>query len=127
MDTDHRPLSPHLQIYDLPLTAKTSIAHRITGALLSLGTLVLVYWLVAAAAGPEAYATAQALIGSWLGQILVFLWTFAFFFHFCNGIRHLVWDVGYGFELETAQKAGVAIIVAAAVLTVVVWAVALSV
>ncbi|WP_446918197.1 succinate dehydrogenase, cytochrome b556 subunit, partial [Klebsiella pneumoniae] len=84
--------SPHLQIYRLPLTAITSITHRITGVLLTLGTVALVYWLVAAASGQEAYATAQAVLGNWFSLLIMFGWTFALFFHLCNGVRHLVWD-----------------------------------
>jgi succinate dehydrogenase / fumarate reductase cytochrome b subunit len=126
MHTDNRPLSPHLQIYRLPLTAITSITHRITGLLLALGSLVLVYWLVAAASGPQAYATAMAVLGNLFAQLLMLGWTYALFYHLCNGIRHLFWDAGRGFDLETARKAGIVVFVAAGVLTALVWIIALS-
>jgi succinate dehydrogenase / fumarate reductase cytochrome b subunit len=113
----NRPLSPHLQIYKPQLTSMLSILHRITGVALSLGTLVLVYWLIAAAVGPMAFATAQAIVGSWLGRLLLFGWAFALFFHLCNGIRHLFWDAGYGFELKTVYASGRAAVIAAAALT----------
>jgi succinate dehydrogenase / fumarate reductase cytochrome b subunit len=126
MSTDNRPLSPHLQVYRLPFTALTSISHRISGVLLSGGALVLVYWVIAAAAGPDAYATAQSILGSIPVQALIFLWTFVLFYHLCNGIRHLVWDVGYGFDLQTAQRSGMAAIGAAGLLTLIAWLIALA-
>lgn len=126
MQSDNRPLSPHLQIYRLPFTALTSISHRISGVLLCVGALVLVYWLAALAGGPRSYATANAVLGNGFVQLLMFVWTFVLFYHLCNGIRHLFWDVGYGFELETARKSGMAAIVAAGVLTLVAWIIALS-
>lgn len=125
MSTDNRPLSPHLQVYRLPFTALTSISHRISGVLLSAGALVLVYWVVAAAAGPQSYATASAILGSLPVQVLLFAWTFVLFYHLCNGIRHLVWDAGYGFELKTAERSGQAAIAGAAALTLIAWLIAL--
>ncbi|MGF1527732.1 MAG: succinate dehydrogenase, cytochrome b556 subunit [Candidatus Competibacterales bacterium] len=121
MATSNRPLSPHLQIYRLPLLALLSISHRATGVALAVGTLLLTYWLAAAAAGPEAFATAQGLLGSWLGRIVLFLWTLALFYHLGNGIRHLVWDAGYGFQLATAQRSGWLVVAAAPILTVLAW------
>lgn len=126
MQSQNRPLSPHLQIYRLPLNAIASISHRITGALLALGAVVVVYWLIAAASGPEAYADAQAVLGNWFVQLLIFLWTYALFYHLCNGIRHLVWDAGYALELETSRRTGIAAYAAAGVLTVLAWIIALS-
>lgn len=124
MPTDNRPLSPHLQIYRLPLNAILSISHRITGILLSLGSIVLVTWVVAAASGPDVYAMAQAALGSLPVQLLMFAWTFALFYHLCNGIRHLFWDAGYGFDLTIAYRSGIASLVAAGVLTIGVWLIA---
>ncbi|MCG8356065.1 MAG: succinate dehydrogenase, cytochrome b556 subunit [Kiloniellales bacterium] len=121
MASANRPLSPHLQVYRFQWTMALSISHRITGVGLALGTLLLVYWLAAAAAGPEAFATAQAVIGSFLGRLLLFGWTFALFYHLCNGIRHLVWDAGYGFELDTAYRSGLVVIAASVVLTLLSW------
>ena len=117
-----RPLSPHLQVYRLPLSALMSISHRATGVLLAAGSLVLVYWLAAVAGGPDAFAEAQALLGSLPGRALLLLLTFSLFYHLGNGIRHLFWDAGAGFELRTAHASGVAVIVAAVVLTLAAWA-----
>ncbi len=124
MITDKRPLSPHLQIYRPQLTSVLSITHRATGVFLTLGTLVLVYWLIAAAAGAESFAHAQALMGSMLGQLLLFLWTMALFYHLCNGIRHVFWDAGYGFELESTYKSGKAVVISSLVLTLLCWLIA---
>ena len=121
MSSGNRPLSPHLQVYRFQWTMLLSISHRITGVGLALGTLLLVYWLAAAAAGPEAFATAQAIVGSFIGRLFLFGWTFALFYHLCNGIRHLVWDAGYGFELDDAYRSGLAVIGASAVLTLFSW------
>lgn len=124
MEKSQRPLSPHLQIYRPQLTSVLSITHRITGMALVIGTLVLVYWLLAAASGPEAYASAQALLGSWLGRVVMLGFSYALFFHLCNGIRHLFWDVGLGFELKTAYASGNAVIAVSIALTVIAWALA---
>jgi len=124
MEKSQRPLSPHLQIYRPQLTSVLSITHRITGMGLVIGTLVLVYWLLAAASGPEAYASAQALLGSWFGRIVMLGFSYALFFHLCNGIRHLFWDAGLGFELKTAYGSGNAVIAVSIALTVIAWALA---
>ena len=121
MDKRPRPLSPHLQIYRLPFTAVLSISHRLSGLALSAGTLVLVYWLLAAAAGPEAYASAQALLGSWLGRIVLLVFSFSLFFHLCNGVRHLFWDAGLGFELPDVYRSGWTVVAATGVLTLLTW------
>ena len=120
----NRPLSPHLQVYKLPLPAVLSILHRITGVALVVGTVLLVYWLGAIAAGPEAYATAQAILGSFIGKVLLFGWSWALFYHLSNGIRHLFWDAGYGFELPTVYLSGKLTVVASFVLTILLWVVA---
>ena len=121
MAHDNRPLSPDLQIYRPQLTSVLSISHRVTGIALSIGSLLLISWLIAAAAGPQAYSTVQGFIRSWFGLVLLFGSTFSFFFHLCNGIRHLVWDAGCGFELSTIYASGWTVIAASAVLTVVAW------
>ncbi|MBF5093331.1 succinate dehydrogenase, cytochrome b556 subunit [Azospirillum sp. INR13] len=121
-----RPLSPHLQVYKLPLTAVMSITHRITGVGLAVGTLLLVWWLVAAATGPEAFARAQGFIGSFFGLLLMFGWTAALYYHLCNGIRHLVWDAGKAFELTDADRNNKVVLGATAVLTVLTWIVGLA-
>jgi len=121
MATDNRPLSPHLQVYRPQLTSILSILHRVTGAALAVGTLLLVYWLWAVAAGPEAYASASGFFDNWFIQLLLFGWTFALYYHLCNGIRHLFWDAGYGFELDSLYQSGKAVVVIAAVMTVFTW------
>ncbi|WP_119167539.1 succinate dehydrogenase, cytochrome b556 subunit [Algihabitans albus] len=120
-----RPLSPHLQVYRPQLTSVLSILHRITGLALAGGTLLLVWWLVAAAVGPEAYASATGFIGSWLGLFMLLGWSAALFYHLANGIRHLVWDAGYGFELETVYRSGWAVVIATIALTALAWIIGL--
>ena len=124
--TAQRPLSPHLQIYRRQITSVLSISHRATGVALSAGALLLVWWLVALASGPAAFATAQGFIGSWLGRLLLLGWTFSLFFHLANGIRHLFWDAGYGYELKTTYASGWTVVVASVVLTVLAWGVGLA-
>ncbi|NJN46174.1 MAG: succinate dehydrogenase, cytochrome b556 subunit [Candidatus Competibacteraceae bacterium] len=124
MVTDKRPLSPHLQIYKPQLTSVLSITHRATGVALAIGTVLLVYWLVAAASGEHAYHDAQVVLGSMLGQLALFVWTWALFYHLCNGIRHLIWDAGYGFELESVYKTGKVVMWTPWVLTFLVWIIA---
>lgn len=123
MATDKRPLSPFMigPYYRPQLTSVLSITHRLTGVALAVGTLLLVYWLAAAALGPDAYAQAQSVLGSKLGQLLLFLWTWALFYHLCNGIRHLFWDAGHGFEIPTVYKSGKAVLIASVVLTLLLW------
>lgn len=128
MNTSSRhPTSPHLQIYRLPLTALLSIVHRASGVVLTIGALLLIWVLAALAGGPDAYAPVQAILQSWFGQLVLFALTFALYFHFCNGIRHLFWDVGMGFELETSDKTARLVIIVAVVLTIATWVVAAGV
>ena len=116
-----RPLSPHIQIYRWPINMALSITHRATGIGLALGLILLTWWLLALASGPEAFATVQAVVRSWFGALVLFLWTLALFFHLGNGIRHLIWDAGYGFEIETARTSAIAVLVFAAAMTVLTW------
>jgi len=116
-----RPLSPHLQIYRLPLTAVLSILHRITGVALSVGLLLLIYWLAALAAGPQAYQSAQAILGSWLGLLVLFGFSVGLFYHLCSGIRHLFWDGCLGLDLKTAEFTARLVVVATLVLTLMAW------
>jgi succinate dehydrogenase / fumarate reductase, cytochrome b subunit len=116
-----RPLSPNIQIYRPQLTSVLSIANRISGVVLSLGAVVLVIWLLAAAAGPEAYAVVQRALASRTGQVVLFGCTFAFFLHLCGGIRHLVWDMGYGYELRSIYASGWAVVTGSVALTVLAW------
>ena len=121
MVTSNRPLSPHLQVYKPQLTSFLSILHRATGVFLAIGTLLLVYWLLALAAGPEAYGDAQAFFGSVLGRLVLFPWVFALAYHLCNGIRHLFWDAGKGFEIESVYASGTIVVIASVLLTLIVF------
>lgn len=116
-----RPLSPHLQIYRWQVSNTTSILHRLTGVFLALGTLALVGWLLALASGPAAYPAYVALFGTLPGQFLLLGWSFCFFYHLCNGIRHLSFDAGWGFDRATARRSGLAAIALAVVLTILFW------
>ncbi|MGE5515409.1 MAG: succinate dehydrogenase, cytochrome b556 subunit [Bacteroidota bacterium] len=120
MTTRNRPLSPHLQVYRLPLLALMSITHRITGVGLVVGLLALAAWLGAAASGPAAFAVAQSLFGSILGKLLLLGWSFALFFHLGHGVRHLLWDSGWGYELPQAYASAKVSLGVACVLTLVV-------
>ena len=126
MRNAERPLSPHLQIYRWPLSMAMSILHRFTGIALSLGTVLLVWWLVAAADGREAYDQVQWFLGSWIGLVLLFGWTVALFFHLCNGIRHLWWDTGQGLDLKSVNVSGWAVLAATIILSITSWIVGLS-
>jgi succinate dehydrogenase / fumarate reductase, cytochrome b subunit len=116
-----RPQSPNIQIYRPQLTSVLSIANRISGVVLSIAAIGLVVWLVAVAAGPQAYVPLQGLLASTIGQIALFAATFAVSLHLCGGIRHLAWDAGYGFELRAIYASGWAVVAASAVLTMAVW------
>ena len=117
----NRPLSPHLQIYRPQLTSLLSVAHRATGIFLSLGIPFFLYWLWSLESGRDTYAAAGEFFGSFIGRLLLLGWTFAFFYHLCNGIRHLFWDAGKGFELEDAYRSGWLVVAASASLTLLSW------
>jgi len=119
---NQRPLSPHLGVYKLSYTMSLSILHRLTGVAASAGFLVFAWWLMALASGPGAYASAMHLLSTPLAKLLLIGFTFSIVYHFCNGIRHLVWDTGAGLERAQARRSGLVVIVAALLLTVlVVW------
>lgn len=122
-----RPLSPHLQIYRLPLNAILSITHRMTGLILVVGASLLVVMLVAAAAGSQAYQVLYAVVAHWTGQVVLFGFTLALYYHLCAGVRHLVWDAGYGYDLDAARRGSWAVLAGAAILTVTTWGIALAV
>jgi succinate dehydrogenase / fumarate reductase cytochrome b subunit len=126
MSPAERPLSPHLQVYRWQLTSVMSILHRATGVALSLGAILLVWWLGAASDGPEPYTAVQRFLGSWIGLLLLFGWSVALFYHLCNGIRHLVWDTGNGLELNGVYAGGWAVLAVTAALTIVTWVVGIS-
>jgi succinate dehydrogenase / fumarate reductase, cytochrome b subunit len=120
------PLSPHLQVYRPQLTSVLSITHRLTGIALAAGTVMLLYWLVAAALGGERYAEAQRCFAALPTQILLVGWTFAFHYHLCNGVRHLFWDLGRGFTLTAAYRSGYLVVAASVLLTILTWACVLA-
>ena len=116
-----RPLSPHLQIYRPQITSVLSIINRVTGLASSAGTLLLVWWLAAAATGPQAFDRVQWFIGTPVGLFMLFGWTASLFYHFFGGLRHLAWDAGWGYELDKTHMTGWAAIIATAVSTLAVW------
>ncbi|HHY49509.1 MAG TPA: succinate dehydrogenase, cytochrome b556 subunit [Alphaproteobacteria bacterium] len=117
-----RPLSPHLEIYRFTLTMAMSILHRITGAANYAGTLLLVLWLGAAALGEAAFASVNALFGSWIGQVVLFGYTWSLFHHMLGGLRHFVWDTGRMFDPAGREIIVRIQVVTAALLTILVWA-----
>ncbi len=121
MAQPERPLSPHLQVYRWQITNTLSILHRLTGVALGIGTLLMAYWLIAIAAGPEAFDTAQGFVRSIVGRTILLGFTFALAFHFSNGIRHLFWDSGRGFELSTVHTSGWIVVIASVGLTLATW------
>jgi succinate dehydrogenase / fumarate reductase cytochrome b subunit len=118
-----RPLSPHLQIYKPMLTMMMSIVHRITGAALYVGTLLLAWWLIAAASGPNAYADLEWFIGTWIGRLILLGYTWALLHHMLGGIRHLIWDTLHGFEPAEREMLALATLVGSIALTVILWVV----
>src|ERR1700747_80714 len=118
-----RPLSPFMfpTWYRFQITSALAILHRLTGMALAVGSILLAWWLVAVAAGGEVFAATHAFLVSPIGILLLFLWSVAFFFPRVNGIRHLAWDEGYGFEIRQAHLSGYAVLAATAVLTVLAW------
>lgn len=122
-----RPLSPHLQIYRLMLTMVMSIVHRITGAALFFGTILMLWWLIAIASGPAAYANFQWAAGSIIGRLVIFGYTWALFHHMLGGIRHFIWDTGRGFGPTEREWLARATLVGSIVLTILTWVVAYAV
>ena len=115
----NRPLSPHLDIYQYQITWTVSIMHRITGVALSLGLLLLVAWFISAAFSPTSFLFVDGILQSWIGIIIIFGSLWAFWFHFLNGIRHLFWDLGYGFNLSTVWRSGWIVIFGSVLLTII--------
>lgn len=121
MAKDKRPLSPHLQVYRLPMLALLSITHRASGVFLSMGALLIPVVLYTLAVEPEAYDCLHAHLSSWYGQGFLFLLSAALMFHLLNGIRHLVWDMGYNLEVRNAEISGIIVVVLSLVLTTAIW------
>jgi len=118
-----RPLSPFMfpVWYRFQITSALSILHRLTGIALAVGSILLAWWLVSVAADGELFRTTHVFIASPVGMLLLFGWSIAFFFHLCNGVRHLAWDAGYGFEIRNAYRSGYAVLAVTALLTVLTW------
>jgi succinate dehydrogenase / fumarate reductase, cytochrome b subunit len=118
-----RPLSPFMfpVWYRFQITSALSILHRLTGIALAVGSILLTWWLIAVAAGGQVFTATHAFIASPIGVLLLFLWSVAFFYHLCNGVRHLAWDAGYGFELRQAFLGSYVVLAATVVLTVLAW------
>jgi len=118
-----RPLSPFMfpVWYRFQITSALSILHRLTGIGLAVGSILLAWWLISVAAGGEWFEATHRFLASPIGIALLFFWSVAFFYHLCNGIRHLAWDAGYGFELGTAARSGYAVLTLTIVLTVLAW------
>ncbi len=121
-----RPLSPHLQIYRWSWTMAMSVAHRVTGTGLYLGTVLIAAWLVAAASGPAAFDTAQWIAGSILRRLVLFLYSFSLMHHMVGGLRHFVWDMGKGYEPQTRMAMAKFTLVISTALTVLIWIVVLA-
>ena len=118
-----RPLSPFMfpVWYHFQLGSLLSILHRLTGIALVIGSILLAWWLIAVAAGGRLFAATHAFIASPVGMLLLFLWSVAFFYHLCSGIRHLAWDAGYGFEIRDANRNSYAVLAVTVLLTLITW------
>jgi succinate dehydrogenase / fumarate reductase cytochrome b subunit len=123
----NRPLSPHLQIYRFAMTMAMSIVHRITGAGLYVGTILLAWWLVAAASGPDYFDFVNRIYGSWFGLLILFLFTWALIHHMLGGIRHFIWDTGHGLDKPMRDQLATATLVGSIVITVLLWIIGLVV
>ena len=121
-----RPLSPHLQIYRWTIPMALSITHRATGAALGVGGLLLAWWLISLSRGPGAYQLVMHVLGAWYGRVVLAGFTWAIVYHLLNGIRHLFWDVGYGYAVPTARGSGWFVLIASVILTAALWAVGLG-
>ncbi|MDF1721523.1 MAG: succinate dehydrogenase, cytochrome b556 subunit [Minwuia sp.] len=121
MANTNRPLSPHLQVYRPQITSMLSILHRGTGVTLAGGLILMLWWLVALASGPEYYNYVMEIAGSIIGRLVLLGFSWALFFHLCNGLRHLYWDAGWGFEIESVTRSGYMVVIGATVLTVLAW------
>ncbi|MDF1778077.1 MAG: succinate dehydrogenase, cytochrome b556 subunit [Rhizobiaceae bacterium] len=123
--TQNRPLSPHLSIYKLTPTMMMSIVHRITGGALYFGTLLVAWWLIAAAAGPAYFEFANGIFGSIIGRLVLFGYTWALLHHMLGGLRHLVWDTGHGLDKHVSTKMAWLVLAGSISLTIILWAIAL--
>ncbi|TDH37731.1 succinate dehydrogenase, cytochrome b556 subunit [Pseudohoeflea suaedae] len=125
--SQNRPLSPHLQVYKFIPTMAMSIIHRITGGAMYFGTILVAWWLIAAASGKEYFDWVNGIYGSWFGLIVLFAYTWVLIHHMLGGLRHFMWDLGYGFDKHFTTKLAKALPVASVLLTVVIWLIVLAV
>lgn len=116
-----RPLSPHLQVYRPQMTMVLSIVHRMTGVALTGGAVLLVWWLVGIAIGPAYYAKVMAVLGTWIGQLALLGFIWSFYYHLCNGVRHLLWDTGRGLEMPVAERNGYLVVLVSVALSALTW------
>lgn len=121
MDSANRPVSPHIQVYKPQLTSVLSILHRMTGVALAIGAVLFAVWLTLIAYDAEFLIVSLELLSGVWGRLFLFLWTFTLFYHFCNGIRHLVWDAGHGLEIVQVYRSGWSVIIGTFALTIIVW------
>ncbi len=126
MVNTNRPLSPHLQVYRPQITSLLSITHRLSGVTLAVSSVFFTYWLLSAAYGAEKFALAQVIFSSWTGQFILWGFTFSLFYHLANGIRHLAWDAGWGYELYKLQMSGWLVILFSVSMTILTLFVAYS-
>ena len=125
MAARQRPLSPHLQVYKPQITSTLSIIHRATGVVNAIGGLFVAAWLVSIASDADCFAWSQQILASWFGKLALFAFSASLIYHLLNGIRHLLWDIGWGMEIETVQKTGYLVVALSLILTALLWFVAL--
>jgi succinate dehydrogenase / fumarate reductase, cytochrome b subunit len=125
MAARQRPLSPHLQVYKPQITSTLSIIHRATGVVNAIGGLFVAAWLVSVASDADCFAWSQQILASWFGKLALFAFSASLIYHLLNGIRHLLWDIGWGMEIGTVQKTGYLVVALAVILTALLWFVAL--
>jgi len=126
MAARQRPLSPHLDIYKKQITSVLSITHRMTGVVLAIGALLVTAWLVCVASDVDCYAWCQQILASWFGKLALFTFSASLIYHLLNGVRHLLWDIGWGMEIQTVVKSGYLVVALAIGLTGLLWFVALT-
>ena len=121
---DQRPMSPHLQVYRLPLTALLSVLHRATGAALFLAMFIMVAVLLALASGEQSWMLMQSILSHWFALLVLIGMTFSLYYHLCNGIRHMIWDMGLAMEKESLTKSGLLVLFSSVLLTLITWIIA---
>jgi len=121
MNDSNNPLSPHLQIYRWHISSLLSITHRIAGIINLLALIFIFFWLIALSLGESNYESFLLIINSFFGKFILIGFTWSMSFHLLSGLRHLVWDLGYGYEIKTANISGIIVIISSLVLTVIIW------